>query len=116
MFLFGALLTSRLGVIGFVALLLPSVCLAETRDFQTSVVPQQGETLAGACVYRLKLPASDRSVRGVLVIFERGEQVRNLYSEGAVVQFAAQNEFGILLAQHCPAKRSKDIDVVPANG
>ncbi len=97
-------------------LVLAPASIAETREFRTSVVPQQGETLAGSCVYQLSLPVTDRAVRGVLVIFDRGEQVRNLYSDATVVQFAAQSELGILLAQHCPAKRSKDIDVVPTNG
>jgi hypothetical protein len=103
-------------VIWFALFALASLSIAETREFRTSVVPQQGETLAGPCAYQLSLPVTERSVRGVLVIFDRGEQVRNLYSDARVVQFAAQSELGILLAQHCPAKRSKDIDVVPANG
>jgi hypothetical protein len=57
------------------------------------------------------------------VIFDRAEQVRKLASDTAVMRFAAQIDFWILLAQHCPAKGTReiangtrDIDVVPANG
>jgi len=97
-------------------LALAPLSLAQTHHYQTSVVPKPGETLAGPCGCQLALPQPDRQVRGVLVIFDRGEQVRRLYSDAAVVRFAAQNDLGVLLAQHCPAKGSQDIDVIPTNG
>lgn len=103
-------------MIWLAVLVVAPLSFAEIREYRTSVVPMQGETLAGPCFYQLTLPQTDRPVRGVLVIFDRGEQVRQIYSDTSVVRFAAQSELGILLAQHCPAKGSKDIDVIPTNG
>jgi hypothetical protein len=89
---------------------------AKAEQYRTSVVPRQGETLARPCVYKLTLPQPERTVRGIFVIFDRGEQVRSLYSEAAVLQFAARAELGILLALHCPAQGRDDIDVIPEHG
>jgi hypothetical protein len=107
---------AEFGVIWLAVLAFGPLSFAETRQYRTKVAPKQGETLAGPCAYQITLPQSNRPVRGVLVIFDRGEQVRDLVSDAAVVRFAAQSDLGFLLAQHCPAKRIKDIDVVPANG
>jgi hypothetical protein len=74
------------------------------------------ETLAGPCLYRLTLPQPELAVKGILVIFDRGEQVRSLYSDSTVLQVAERSELGILLALHCPAKGSEDIDVIPEHG
>jgi hypothetical protein len=98
------------------ALAIGSVCLAQPAQFQNSIVPRNGETLAGPCAYRLTLPQPDRSVKGIFVIFDRGEQVRELYSDVRVLQVATRSGLGILLALHCPAKGSNDIDVIPEHG
>jgi dienelactone hydrolase len=107
---------TKSAVIWIAALGFGSLSCAQTQDYQTSVVPQSGETLAGPCVYRLTLPKPERAVKGVFVIFDRGEQVRSLYSDAAVLQFATRGELGVVLALHCPAKGSNDIDVIPENG
>jgi hypothetical protein len=108
--------TAKFSLICFLALGLGSVSFAETRQYRTNVAPKQGETLAGPCVYQLTLPQAEHSVRGVFVVFDRGQQVRNLCSDPAVLQFAERQQLGVLLALHCPAKGSKDMDVVPENG
>ena len=40
----------------------------------------------------------------------------NLYFDERVFRFAARHQLGLLLASHCPAKGSEDIDVVPEYG
>ena len=89
---------------------------AQSQQYRTNVVPRSGETLAGPCAYRLTLPQPERPVKGVFVIFDRGVQVRSLYSDAAVLRFATRGELGVLLALHCPAKGSDDIDVIPEHG
>jgi len=86
------------------------------RQYRTSVTPEAGETLQDRCSYQLLLPVADRPLRSVFVIFERGWQVGNLYYDPAMVNFAAEHEMGLLLAQHCRSKEREDMDVVPEHG
>jgi dienelactone hydrolase len=86
------------------------------RQYRTAVTPEAGETLQDRCFYQLLLPVADHPVRSVLVIFERGWQVGNLYYDPAMVNFAAEHEMGLLLAQHCRSKEREDMDVVPEHG
>jgi hypothetical protein len=86
------------------------------RQYRTSVTPEPGETLQDRCYYQLLIPVADHSVRYVFVIFERGWQVGNLYYDPTMVDFAANHEIGVLLAQHCRSKEREDIDVVPEHG
>lgn len=86
------------------------------RQYRASVTPEAGETLQGRCYYQLLLPEAEHLVRSVFVIFERGWQVGNLYYDPAMVDFAADHEIGLLLAQHCRSKEREDMDVVPEHG
>jgi hypothetical protein len=108
--------TAQFTLICFLALGVGSVSLAETRRYRTNVTPRPGETLVGPGVYHVTLPQTGHAVRGVFVIFDRGQQVRKLYSDPAVLHFAERQQLGVLLPLHCPAKGSNDIDVVPENG
>lgn len=86
------------------------------RQYRTSVTPQAGETLQDRCYYQLLLPAAERRVRSVFVIFERGWQIGNLYYDPVMVDFAASHQIGLLLAQHCRSKEREDMDVMPEHG
>ena len=86
------------------------------RQYRTTVTPEAGETLQDRCYYQLLLPVADRPVRSVFVIFERGWQLGNLYYDQRIVNFAADHEMGLLLAQHCRSKEREDMDVVPEHG
>jgi len=86
------------------------------RQYRTAVTPEAGETLQDRCFYQLLLPVGDHPVRSVFVIFERGWQVGNLYYDSVMVNFAAEHEMGLLLAQHCRSKEREDMDVVPEHG
>jgi len=86
------------------------------RQYRTTVTPEAGETLQDRCYYQFLLPVADHSVRSVFVIFERGWQLGNLYYDPTIVDFAADHEMGLLLAQHCRSKESEDMDVVPEHG
>lgn len=86
------------------------------RQYRTAVTPEAGETLQDRCYYQLLLPEADHPVRSVFVIFERGWQVGNLYYDPAVVDFAADHQIGLLLAQHCRSKEREDMDVIPEHG
>jgi hypothetical protein len=86
------------------------------RQYRTSVTPEAGETLQDRCSYQLLLPVADHPVRPIFVIFERGWQVGNLYYNSAMVNFAAEHEIGLLLAQYCRSREREDMDVVPEHG
>jgi dienelactone hydrolase len=86
------------------------------RQYRTDVTPEPGETLQNRCSYQLLIPVADRPVRSVFVIFERGWQVGNLYYDPTIVDFAADHEIALLLAQHCRSKEREDMDVVPEHG
>lgn len=86
------------------------------RQYRTTVTPEPGETLRDRCYYQLLLPVADHPVRSVFVIFERGWQLGNLYYDPKIVNFAADHEMGLLLAQHCGSKEREDMDVVPEHG
>jgi hypothetical protein len=86
------------------------------RQYRTTVTPEAGETIQERCYYQLLLPVADRPVRSVFVIFERGWQLGNLYYDPTMVNFAADHEMGLLLAQHCRSKEREDMDVVPEHG
>jgi hypothetical protein len=98
------------------ALSLQSRSFGETLQCRTYVEPAQNETLQGRCFYQMSLPYAERPVRGVFIIFDRGWQVGNLYFDPTVLRFVARHQFGLLLAQHCPAKGNEDMDVVPEHG
>jgi hypothetical protein len=86
------------------------------RQYRTSVTPEVGETLQDRCNYQLLLPMAEHPVRSVFVIFERGWQVGNLYYDPAIVDFAADHQAALLLAQHRRSKEREDMDVVPEHG
>ena len=86
------------------------------RQYRTSVTPEAGETLQDRCYYQLLLPVANHLVRSVLVIFERGWQVGNLYYGPVIVDFAASHQIGLVLAEHCRSKEREDMDVVPEHG
>jgi hypothetical protein len=86
------------------------------RQYRTSVTPEAGETLQGPCFYQFLLPVTRRSVRAMFVIFDRGWQFGNLYRDPLVVDFAANHQLGLLLAQHCRSKQCEDMNIVPEHG
>jgi hypothetical protein len=86
------------------------------RQYRTLVSPDVGETLQDRCAYQLLLPMADHPVQSVFVIFERGWQLGNLYYSPEIVNFAANHQMGLLLAQHCRSKEREDMDVVPEHG
>ena len=52
----------------------------------------------------------------MLVVFERGKETVDFYWSERVKDFAAKHETALLLAHHCPARGSEDIDVEPSQG
>jgi hypothetical protein len=84
--------------------------------FQTSVPPQAGEDVASDCTYELTLLDPSRTVRGVWVIFDRGRDMLRYYGDPDVEAFAQRHDFALLLAFHCRAKTSEDMDVDPSKG
>ena len=89
---------------------------ARTELYRTYVTPMSNETMQGPCEYELTLRRSDRPVKAVLVIVERGWQVGNLYFDPDVAAFAERFDLALVLARHCRAKTEEDMDIIPEHG
>lgn len=87
--------------------------------FETSVVPLPDEDIAANCDYTLTIPAPEHPIRAVWVIFDRGHDVHDLYSDADVLRFARTFRLALLLHGHCPGKVPEDhhdMNMDPAKG
>ncbi len=94
-------------------LLIVGLCplsLAQSVRFETSVTPLPDEDIASNCHYELTIPSKVKKVMAVWVIFDRGRDVHELYSDEAVLQFAGRFRIALLLHGHCPGKMPEDHD------
>jgi dienelactone hydrolase len=93
--------------------------LAQSIRYETSVAPLPEEDIASSCHYELTIPSQVKKVMAVWVIFDRGRDVHELYSDEAVLQFAGRFRIALLLHGHCPGKRPEDhndMDMDPSKG
>jgi dienelactone hydrolase len=98
---------------------LSSLCIGQAVRYETSVVPLPDEDIASSCHYELAIPSSTREVTAVWVIFDRGRDVHDLYSDETVLAFARRFHIALLLHGHCPGKRAedhKDMNMDPSKG
>jgi hypothetical protein len=84
------------------------VAFAQSVRYETSVPPLPDEDVASSCHYELTIPSQVKKVMAVWVIFDRGRDVHELYSDQAVLQFAGRFRVALLLHGHCPGKRAED--------
>jgi len=85
----------------------PAFNCANSR-FETAVAPFPDEDIASDCHYELRIPNPTRQITAVWVIFDRGRDVHDLYSDAAVLAFARRFRIALLLHGHCPGKRAED--------
>ena len=96
----------RLSVVA--VLWLASLANCQTAKFETTVTPLPSEDIASDCRYTLTIPAPAYPVRAVWVIFDRGHDVHDLYSDKSIVDFARRLRIALLLHGHCPGKQAVD--------
>jgi hypothetical protein len=100
------------------ALWLSAGSAAQTK-FETAVTPLPNEDIAADCHYTLTIPDPSHPIRATWVIFDRGHDVHDLYSDESVVAFARRFRLGLLLHGHCPGKLPQDhndMDMDPTKG
>ena len=100
-------------------LFLFSSSYAQASQFETTVAPLADEDMGKDCHYALTIPAPARPVSAVWIIFDRGRDVHDLYSDAAVVAFARRFRIALLLHGHCPGKFTEDhgdMDMDPSRG
>jgi hypothetical protein len=103
-------------------LLIVGLCplsLTQSVRYETSVAPLSDEDIASSCHYELTIPSQVKKAMAVWVIFDRGRDVHELYSDEAVLQFAGRFRIALLLHGHCPGKRPEDhndMDMDPSKG
>jgi dienelactone hydrolase len=85
-----------------------SCSVAQIIQVETTVKPLPNEDIASDCHYALTIPASNHPVRAVWIIFDRGHDVHDLYSDSAVQAFARRFQLALLLHGHCAGKASED--------
>jgi len=87
---------------------------------QTTVTPLPDEDFSGPCHYEITLPAGDRHVRAVWVIFDRGRDIMKFYSDPDVVAFARGHDMAIMMPHQCNGKNapggSDEMDMEPSHG
>jgi hypothetical protein len=81
---------------------------ARASQFETTVAPLANEDIASRCHYTLTIPAPEHPISAVWVIFDRGHDVHDLYSDPGVVAFARRLRIALLLHGHCPGKTTED--------
>jgi len=101
-------------------------CGAQTLDrskvsvrVETTVHPLQNEDIASDCHYELTIPEAHGQIRGVWVIFDRGRDVHDLYSDADVVAFARRFKLALLLHGYCAGKfpgDHGDMNMKPSQG
>jgi hypothetical protein len=89
-------------------LVLSSLSIAQSVRYETSVTPLPNEDIASSCHYELTIPTSTRTVMAVWVIFDRGSDVHDLYTDQEVFAFARRFQIALLLHGHCPGKSEED--------
>ena len=108
-----------LGALILFLLALSSVSIAQAVRYETSVTPLTDEDIASSCHYGLTIPSRVNKVTAVWVIFDRGRDVHDLYSDEEVLRFAGRFRIALLLHEHCPGKRLEDhndMDMDPSKG
>lgn len=87
--------------------------------FETNIAPLPGEDIDGPCHYTLDLPTSDKPIRAVWIIFDRGRDIHDLANDPDTLAFAQRFHLALLLQSHCPGKRAEDrgdMNMDPASG
>lgn len=83
--------------------------IAESRArVETTVRPLQNEDIASDCHYTLSMPRAQGQIQGVWVIFDRGRDIHDLFSDADVLAFADRFKLALLLHGHCPGKSPAD--------
>jgi hypothetical protein len=92
--------------------------VAQSLVFETSVSPQSGEDLAGACRYEITLMDPSQTVRAVWVIFERSRDTLEYYKDVDVRAFARRHNLALLFPFHCRSRSETggDMNVDPSQG
>ena len=98
----------RVAVLSALFFLFSPFSIAQTIRFETSVAPLSDEDIASDCHYELTIPDPTHRIAAVWVIFDRGHDVHDLYSDKAVLAFARHFQIALLLHGHCPGKRAED--------
>ena len=88
--------------------IISSYSVALAIEFKTAVTPLPTEVIAAACHYALTFPVPNHSIQAVWVIFDRGHDVHDLYSDAAILAFARRFRLALLLHGHCPGKAAED--------
>lgn len=85
---------------------------------ETTVAPIADEDIAEPCKYELTILASSRTVKGVLVVFERSLGTLQYYRDPDVRAFARKHDFALLFPFHCRSKSDStgDMNVDPKRG
>jgi hypothetical protein len=98
---------------------LSSHCSAQITELQTIVTPLANEDIASPCHYWLKISTASHTIRATWVVFDRGLDVHNLYSDPAMLAFCRRFRIALLLHGHCPGKLPEDhhdMNMDPAKG
>ena len=81
----------------------------------TEVTPLATDDLVASCSYDLMLQEPKAAVKGLLVIFERGDS-KELYNDLLVRQTVGALGFGIIFAHECDARSSGDLQSDASKG
>ncbi len=98
---------------------LSSCCSAQTTELQTIVTPLANEDITSPCYYSLKISTASNPIRATWVVFDRGLDVHNLYTDPAILAFCRRFRIALLLHGHCPGKLPEDhhdMNMDPAKG
>src|SRR5215813_468638 len=107
------------GCVLVIALIAASAAASDTLRFETSVSPLPNEDIAAECHSELTIAAPEHPIKAVWVIYDRGRDVHELYSDAKVVAFAHRFRLALLLHGHCPGKHPQDhgdMNMEPSNG
>jgi dienelactone hydrolase len=105
--------------VAFLILTLLPAAASEMPRFDTTVLPLANEDVASGCHLAITIAAPEHPVDAVWVIYDRGRDVHDLYSDPSVVTFARRSRLALLLHGHCPGKKPEDhgdMNMDPANG
>lgn len=92
---------------------------SDTLHFETSVAPAANEDIASDCHAAMTIAAPEYPVSAVWVIYDRGRDVHDLYSDPDVLALARRFRLALLLHAHCPGKKAEDrgdMNMEPAEG
>lgn len=108
-----------LGFVLIIALIAASAAASDTLRFETSVSPLPNEDIAAGCHSELTIAAPEHPITAVWVIYDRGRDVHELYSDASVLAFARRFRLALMLHGHCPGKNPEDrgdMNMEPSNG